>query len=407
MLIVTVEKLIISMMPYFIFIIPALPIVNRSNFMYLFVVMLYIVMKFRPKEFSGIWFLILSMLVLVVYGFASLLWTGNVQQGISILLALITGFIVMSTIVFFTNSNNIDVFIKHMHICTLIILIIGTYEIYTGNCLFIKNIDFVGRLNMYDNYYPTVFFSNPNDVAYYLLIGTPISIVHLTMNKGKKISSLILSIFSLVVILNTESRLTLMAIVALTCISIILICKKKITVRKYLIFNLCGIIVCILVLTKFGVENTSNTFINNELLKIDTSESYFTIRDNLLQQSFNLGIKTFPFGAGLGSITSLLNIPPHNLFALLWSDLGIFIFILFICFYLYGIYKLYKTYNFNFTNSNKYRVMSSILLVLWTMMPIITSISSVAEQRKITWVLIGLSISQIKMCMINNRINQI
>ena len=258
---------------------------------------------------------------------------------------------------------------------------------------------------MYNRYYPTVFFSNPNDVAYYLLIATPISISYLIKN-NKKILPLIVSIFSLIIILNTESKLTLLSMIFVLFTVICLIYKSNTTVRRYLLFTIFMILLFTIILFILDNPNVGNIFMSNQLLKVDKSQSYFTIRQNLLQQAFELGIEYFPFGAGLGSITSLLNIPPHNLFALFWADLGIFIFILFISFYLYGIYKLYKVYSFNSRNLKKYTMISSIVLALWTIMPIITSISSVAEQRKITWILIGLSISQIKIYT-NNKIKNI
>ena len=113
--IVNIDKLIIAMMPYFMFIVPVLPFINRLNFVYLFVSILYIIMRFRPKQFKGTVFFITSILMLIVYSFASLIWTINISQGISTLLALATGFIVMSTIVFCISDKNIDVFMKHMY----------------------------------------------------------------------------------------------------------------------------------------------------------------------------------------------------------------------------------------------------------------------------------------------------
>lgn len=394
------EDGMICIMPYFIFIIPVIPMVKNLNYAYLVFIFLYIISNFRVKEIYKVKELIILNLIFILYAFTSLMWSNNFGLGIITLLSLVTGFIIELSICFFINQSNIDKFLKHITICTSIILCLSLYEIITGNYIFVTNLDFVGRLNSYTLYCPITFFANPNDLAYYMMIAMPICISYLKniQNRLKrKIYIVTFFTLSVFVIWNTESRISLISLCIIFLIVLIFFSIRN--TKKFIHIFTIAVLIIIggFVISKISNINLYQILNIDDLFRINKNESYFTVREILLKEAYNLGIEKFPFGAGLGTVTSMLNIPPHNIFALFWADLGFIGFGIFLIYYILIIKKILFGFIKIKQKNKKYSLLYALLIAMMINFPIASNISSGAEQRKITWLLFGMSIALVKL----------
>ncbi len=397
-----IKNNMIFFMPYFLFIVPVLPIINKINIIYIGIIFILALRKIKTNKYS----LYFSMFIgiIIIYGFISLIWSENQALGMSIMMSICMGFLVMFSLGFLLDKYNIVNFLKHFSICTNIILLIALYEIFTGNYIFVKNSAFLLRENYFGLSFPLALFANPNDLSYYLLLALPLC-TYYHKQKNNKVAIILIYIFIIFCILATESRMALISFIFLIIFNVAHYSVKssnnilKITIMMIMLFTL-GLLYCeirgINLYMELGLDR---------LLNININEMYFTGRAELLKSSYLMGMNTFLIGGGIGSITSFLQIPPHSPFALFFADLGILGSGMFLLFWLYGLLHLSKiTYMYR-----RYLMgtVTNSLLGIWVAFPFSSMITSGAEQRKITWLLFGIITVFIKMSYVAEKMNKL
>lgn len=385
------KKLIILIFPFATFLGSYINILglNISN-VYSVVLLIFLVQSLIKKRLENIISYISFFFLMILYALFSMIWGRYSDVGITIIMPLMTGFVAMAFIASF-NERELKFFVKSLSFFTIFILIVSVYEIFTGNYLFFDNIDFIYRKNDFEFNYPGVVFANPNDLAQYLVVGFPLLMFSNFQQKKLLIPTLFVLFMTFFVLVNTSSRLSLICAVIIIISYFIFsaINKAKNKINMWFFTFLLIMIVVILNILNIGI-GSFNIFDN--FLKVNSSEAYFLARETIYYQVFDLGLNNLIFGAGLGGSYTVASIPPHNLFLFIFADLGIGFTIGFIIYLAKGVFSLYRFRNFKVLGYDLNKIVLSILLAF----PMLSSMSSGNEQRKVVWMLFGLILVLIK-----------
>lgn len=145
---------------------------------------------------------IIFFMMLIFYGVATLMWSKYSSIGFSIIFPLITGFIAMAFLISL-NETELNLFLNSFTLFTLIVLIIAVFEIFTGQYLFFNNPDFIYRKNIYNLHFPGVSFTNPNDLAQFLIVGFPLLVFRRLENKKNIVLPAIYLLATIFVLANS------------------------------------------------------------------------------------------------------------------------------------------------------------------------------------------------------------
>ena len=290
--------------------------------------------------------------------------------------SLLTGFL-LTVYVLTLYEDDFNCFLKGCVLSCFIFSLWGIYEIFTGNYIFFNTTWFLQFKNMFLMYYPGVVFSNPNDVAQYLTMLYPLAFLVL---EKRKMCICILGVLSFFVIMNSESRISMICFV----ISILLIYScitGKNKRNRFLMMLGVGLVMIVAIMyfeNKYGLLSN----ITENFLSISKTGDYYTGREiiysNLIQYAFHN-----PFG-GFGSAYVLQSMPPHNLFLYILCDFGIVPCILFCVFIVSIIIRLLRC---SVRLSSK---SISIFMIIAIIFPIMACASSCNEQRKIVWLVMSI-----------------
>ncbi|MCR4431983.1 MAG: hypothetical protein NUV45_13315 [Tepidanaerobacteraceae bacterium] len=339
---------------------------------------------------KSIIFIILFLLIFCFYSLASIIWSVNYNESYEAFKWILSGSAITLSIILTINKNNFNIFMKVIFYLYLIICINSIYEILTGNYYFSRNESFIFTLNPYLLHYPLSFFTNSNDLAFFLVIFLPFIINYLLNKKNCLINimMLIIIVAAIFIILNTNSRLTYITI-ALMVISLLIYNLIKINLLNLSRFlAICfGIFLAYLI-----IRNLDPTILYkeiNSILEMNSNSDFYAARAQIIKKGLVYFWNGNFIGLGAGGSMSLLRIPMHNIFLGILVDYGIFIFIYFIAVIGYTLYQLIIIYNeIKYSFEYKFYVLSCIFNIL--VMPLTMSISSDAISRKYTWVLFGI-----------------
>ncbi|NKF08508.1 O-antigen ligase family protein [Clostridium gasigenes] len=365
--------------------------INVSN-IYSLVLLVYFVKDILGKRFKYIGIYILSIYIFIFYAFGSLIWGKYNYIGFNIILPLITCCITMIFIASF-NNEELDLFFRIFRWFTIIIVFWSLIEIVNGKYLFFNNIDFIYVKNQYNFNYPATVFINPNDLAQFLVVSLPFTIYYEFKYNKNKLFKILITVTSLFVVINTASRLAMICILIICIVYYIigLSTEIRINIRKIMNILVLFFSIVLIFITISNVIPNLNIF--EQFLNVDSSGGYYTSRDIIYRNIFQLGLENLIFGAGLGGSYVISEIGPHNMLLFIFSDFGICITIGFIIILINLIIFLIKYKKIDICNLRYNRITVSTIIVF----PILASISSANEQRKIVWILLGIGLVLIKL----------
>jgi len=385
-------KLLIMLFPSITFVGPFFSFmgIHISN-LYSFILMIFVFNALLKKKYSYIWFQVSFFTLMIVYAFASLIWSDYQAIGLSIVLPLITCFTAMMFVASL-DKKEFGFFLTALSYFTIFVLGMSLYEVFIGKYMFFSNVNFIYRTNPYDFNYPGVVFANPNDLAQYLIIGFPIMIFR-KLEKGKNaFTPVLLLTTTIFVLINTYSRLAIISTFIIIAVYFSFSLNKKRYFTKKIIPALCIMIMIIMLLGSFEIELLNKVV---GLLKLNTTAPYYTERSILYKNAYALGIdipKNLLIGAGLGSSYAVTKIGTHNMFLFIFADIGIMFAIGFAFVLVYSFIKLLKYIKVKIYGCYLASIMVSMIIVF----PLFSSMSSGNEQRKIVWIALGMIFATIK-----------
>ncbi|MFL2143629.1 O-antigen ligase family protein [Ruoffia sp. FAM 20857] len=380
-------KVIIFLFPFATFIGSYLnvSVISLSN-IYSLLLMFLVFRQLLKGRLNYIKGYILFFSVMIMYSLFTIIWSRYSPIGMTIFLPLVTGFVCMAFVASL-DYRNLNLFLRSMSIFTYIVLLIALYETLFGSYILFDNNDFIYVLNKYGFHYPGVAFANPNDLAQYLVCIVPI-ILAKQFDEKKVFLPTIIFLVTLFILFNTNSRLSIISIFIIVFGYFIVFLSKNKLIFKRGLFTGVLLYVLINLVSVIGIDLKTFDLLDNFLL-INSSMDYFTGRSVLYTEAFALGVENLILGAGLGGSYAVTTIGTHNMFLFIFSDLGILFAVGFILFLFFLFIKLYRYRKMKLINFHFASLMLSILVAF----PIVSSMSSANEQRKIIWLILGLMLS--------------
>ncbi|WP_445490706.1 teichuronic acid biosynthesis protein TuaE [Niallia sp. 03133] len=311
-----------------------------------------LVKDFQQLPLKGVW---LFLCIWFCYGCISVLWAKSIIDAVKYMLLLTIGmmFVYLANIIFTRVSRLLIFYVIWMGM-TVVLLMLGLINHYMQ--IQLPSSSLYGGPE-YKLAYPTAVFFNQNDLATFLSISFFFYMAAARNSSSVWIrrGSWLLGILSVYVIYLTESRASLLAIIAGICVYFFLLSNHKVKKAigfSFVIFSIIGMLI------------TAPIVINKMEEWTMISESYEGIkplpsnlaRINLLKNTFYYVLDSYGLGVGAGNIPYYLEKYPfyptgdiwqvHNWLAEIIGNFGIFIFlgyigmIFYICLSLYKLYKV-------------------------------------------------------------------
>ena len=328
-------------------------------------VFLFYPTKFRKGIWSFAFFLIIMMLI---YGTASLSWSPDPVLGLRIVNMLLTGFMIFLLLSRYAINQSI---LKNIMILWSVIIIsiniLGIYEMINGKYLFRAVNDWGGRewqlyrISEVGWLTPRVFFPNPNEFAFINALSALVLMGWMIESHGwKRFLAFFATLMAIVMVMTSYSRAAIFGLlIGILFFGSIFIAKMKISNRIVTIYVI--IVIGILVLFKSAefFENTSGasglitkttTSHNSEnrsnyttasslgtysssvasgLITKTTTSSLNTERKFFYSTAFFQGtFNTMGFGKGLGASSEIiLGGSYHNYLLEILAELGLWLFL--------------------------------------------------------------------------------
>lgn len=269
----------------------------------------------------------------------------------------------------------------------------GCYEIFTGNYI-LSNHEIFTQLPTWNGmHYPIAAFPNTNDIAQYLTILFPIT-SYILLRKNKLVWG-ISSALVFFVIYASGSRLCMMCFLGVWGLSLfwkLMSDKRPRTLLTIIVITILIIIGLVIVESKTGMVST----LLLQFLVVDTSADYYSGREEIYADVLAVSIR-LPLG-GFGSAYSANDFPPHNFLLFVLCDYGWIAAIILVVVLLKFGFSYYRYVSLKQDNL-------FIILLLSTLMlfPVLSSVSSTNEQRKIIWKVLGIFMNQYLYCRKNLR----
>jgi len=363
--------------PFIIFIGPFISFfeIRISNILTL-VLLVFILYKLFTYKFRLI---LTNLTVFILIAAFSLFNVLIFQSYLDLFFSFISGLVLMFFIST-TEFNFLNILIKGWFYIYSLIVILAIYEIFTNHYLFISNNIFIDRVNFLDLNFPLTFFGNPNDIGQFLVFSSCFFIYKLE-KKSFNIFYFILFFSTFFVIINSTSRIALFSFILIILFYFLFFYDFNFIVK-------CFSFLLILIIILIFFEEQFQLYFDNFFV-FTTDSDFFISRWQIYENLINLGINNFFLGAGLGASYEASIIGPHNFFLMLFSDFGFFI----------TFYLVYDIYVRKFVPLFKFRLNSkfvSALVLIIIFFPLLSSISSGNEQRKILWLFLGVYYSPLK-----------
>lgn len=287
-------------------------------------------------------------LVWVSYSLFTLLWASD--KMLVLKYSYNIGLLLLMFIVLQYSVNTQVKLYKIMNFMVLVltfIIIIGVWEITTGNHILANYLDNPARARML-RFTPGGFFMNPNDNAMYILQILPFSLINFNNRRHNKIKYLsrFNTFFTPIIIAATGSR-TMFILCIIMLFAFTLPYFKRKSIKR--IFTLS---IMLLIITTISInipfvnrtitKATDEVRISNLMQSIYEEGGSGNIRVNLTLNSIKMMINSYGFGVGAGNHRTLMQeyssnyyytgtvAAAHNLLAEILADYGIFIFMLFV-----------------------------------------------------------------------------
>ena len=326
----------------------------------------------------------------LLYGLLSVTWTMS-GDSMSILLSVFTGVMTMLYIATLPKED-LALFLKSLMAFTLLVIVWGCFEIFTGNYFLFNNATFIVNLNQYGMHYPGVAFPNPNDLGQFLAFALPVTIF-IWFEQGKaKLLCALAALLGVFVLFHTTSRMAVICVVISIFVYFLLslVAHNKGYGKSIALFMVIAVLA--FVIMAFFVD-FSVFDLRKDFLEVDTSGDYFVLRNDLYAAVFQLGLEHLFAGAGIGSSYIPGGTPPHNMFLFIFADFGVFFAIAFaVCLIAMAIRLCKKIKQKEFGC-----FFHKIVLAAFVSFPILSSISSGNEQRKAVWMLLGIVLAAVQL----------
>lgn len=368
-------------------------------FLYIIIKMLIKDKKIRLNNQKSNSYSIKFMFIWIIYAFFSLAWVKDYNAWMRTLFFLFIGLLSYIIISKYLKSK-FDILLAFRLIFIMILIhnLLGWYEIYTNNYIFLS-IDRIAKYTRLNH--PVSTFGNTNDYATFMLFSVWVSYICLINAKNiiSKFIYISLIISSVLLLISTSSRANLLGVILSMMLFIVLSMKRKKT--RNISLALLGIVFLIVLLNP---ESIKSLFISiNENLNINFSSQSGSdfVRINLIKNGLFFLISTLGFGVGAGNIEywmshkamyntgGVLNI--HNWWLEILVGYGVVIFIMYIVFY----FKLFRSFYRIFKYSRSKVDMSMSLGIMCFMIGyVIGSISSSSNiSSEWLWVFWGIAIA--------------
>jgi teichuronic acid biosynthesis protein TuaE len=300
---------------------------------------------------------LLFLALWLVYSVLSLAWAADKVEAIRYNIFLFMGISVIFFVVFYL-SNPKD--LKRFYALWLILLVgligIGLWNHLTGQQLSVSGLADAPEPIRYN---PTAVFYNQNDYATYLALSIPFVLAFVRYNRGlvKRLPAIAILILALYLLIVTFSRANYLAIIIGGFFWFLFLLR---TGSKIKVLVLAGLIVLLILFTVPGwAENVVDT-VSVQLSSLtspataDSGLGSIDIRLNLLRNSSVFLVDSYGFGVGAGNAEyhmanfqvydteGILN--PHNWWAEIAVNWGVFVLIGYTVFYLGILLKLYAIY---------------------------------------------------------------
>jgi teichuronic acid biosynthesis protein TuaE len=368
-------------------------------FLYIIIKMLIKDKKIRLNNQKSNSYSIKFMFIWIIYAFFSLAWVKDYNAWMRTLFFLFIGLLSYIIISKYLKSK-FDILLAFRLIFIMILIhnLLGWYEIYTNNYIFLS-IDRIAKYTRLNH--PVSTFGNTNDYATFMLFSVWVSYICLINAKNiiSKFIYISLIISSVLLLISTSSRANLLGVILSMMLFIVLSMKRKKT--RNISLALLGIVFLIVLLNP---ESIKSLFISiNENLNINFSSQSGSdfVRINLIKNGLFFLISTLGFGVGAGNIEywmshkamyntgGVLNI--HNWWLEILVGYGVVIFIMYIVFY----FKLFRSFYRKFKYSRSKVDMSMSLGIMCFMIGYV--IGSISSSSNISiewlWVFWGIAIA--------------
>lgn len=332
----------------------------------------------------------------IMYSFFSAFWSVDYEFGMNnTVIPQAFGIILLLIMVYmFTKENHLHSIIKSFSVLYLLMLAIGLVDIFSNTQYLAEASEMKAIINSFGNNFPLASLGNTNDFAQFIILFYPTTLVclkNLKINQfNKVIINVIVFLSTVVVVVNTESRITYVTLPLLLLFMLYKNFTKKVIKRILLAFII--VLTCGYILTHFDVS------------EIGTDDST-DLRILIIKAGLEITKDNMILGSGSGSTVFLLNeyifdprynlgLPMHNMIIKFSAEYGLIITMLFFLMILRIILKLYKVSKN--TNSTYFKEIAVALMAILVFFPFSTSASSDASIQASTWLILGLSLSVIK-----------
>ena len=395
------DHFILFSMPFIIFLGPSMPIFGSflSQVFYFFLT-LFVIFRLNFKLnyiYFFLFYILLSIVVILIHIPTDYFLMDSLTANFNWLIGGLS--ITLSLSILLYNNYLFYKFIRYLFFLYILILALGIIQLLTGDNFISTYFD--SRVNYLGFFFPTSFFTNPNDLSYFIILIYPIIFLFLINNKNY-ITSFLITIVSFFLVINTESYLSFLYIILYLFFLIIIYLIFLVSNFKKNSLNIVQILKTFFLLLLFFLVFRFLTsgfpffsqFISTISLSIDT---IFTFnlnnpiiggRISIITENFYKFLSSnFLIGSGPGSSIYFTGYPLHNFFLTLLFEYGILVFISFlvfllqILFYLFKVIHRFKGYQFAF-------ILNFIIFIF--LLPVSTSVISEGIQRKSLWIILGL-----------------
>lgn len=286
----------------------------------------------------------LFWLLLIVYAGFSGIWVRDSGEWQTCMIYLIIGFaILISWAAFEDTYFTISMIRKILLIWLVIILLLGWYEVRTGNYYFLRNAIMIQRVSYIQNRVPIVFFTNTNNYALYVVFSYLFLTPYLFEGKNiYKVFYIICLVVGIPLLAVSKSRATLLGLI-LGYIVWWLIRGARNHSKKRIFLTLITLIIIVFVGLYF-LDVLWDRFVGFFFLSGygSFSESLSNMsRVNLIRNGLHMIGESLGFGVGAGNsrvadyhiyyTRGLVDL--HNWWLLIFSEFGIIFGVVYI--YLY------------------------------------------------------------------------
>lgn len=326
---------------------------------------------------------LLVFLIFLISPFFTFLFGRATSFNLSLYISIATGVIYF----LYVSTLEHDMFEKFMFgglFSCVLFAIWGCYEIFTGTYILSNHEIFTQRPTWNGMHYPIAAFPNTNDIAQYLTLLFPMA--SFILLKKNKLAWGISSALVFFVIYASGSRLCMMCFLGVWGLS--LFWKLMSDRRAKTLLTICFIAILLVIgLLIVDAKTGMVTTVLQQFLVVDTGADYYSGREEIYADVLGVAAR-LPLG-GFGSAYSANDFPPHNFLLFVLCDYGWFA-------ALFLIVVLLKFGFRYFSVASQKRDDLFIVLLLSTLIlfPVLSSVSSTNEQRKIIWMVLGIFMNQ-------------